>query len=94
VRGRKPHPKKWTGKRVEKMVTHLAYCITTQMFGTETIINGTVCGLENKQSTDEGGNCTDIPAEVTCKKCLAIMANPKHWRYRKYIVPTYGSKEV
>jgi hypothetical protein len=76
------------------VVTHLAYCVTTQKFGVETIVHGTVCGLENSLSISDDGNCTDIMSDVTCKKCLVIMANPKHWRHRKYIIPTYGNKEV
>jgi hypothetical protein len=62
------------------MVTHLNYVIETQ-YGN---VTGTVCGLENKLSTN-GTNSTHIHSEVTCKKCLKIMNDPKHWRNRKYI---------
>ncbi len=63
------------------MVTHLNYGIPNQYGGHTT---GTVCGRENRDS-DDGTNSTSAPAEVTCKLCLKIMANPKHWRHRKYI---------
>jgi hypothetical protein len=63
------------------MVIHLNYIKENQYGG---YITGTICGLENKLS-DDGTNSTSNHDEVTCKKCLAIMANPKHWRYRKYI---------
>ncbi len=66
------------------MVTHLNYGIETDKFGAKTCITGTVCGLENKLSTD-GTNSTSNHNEVTCKKCLAIMADSNHWRHRKYI---------
>ncbi len=66
------------------MVTHLAYCVPNSYGGHN---YGTVCGLSNEKSSDGffNTNRTDNSNEVTCKKCLAIMANPKHWRYQKYI---------
>jgi len=64
------------------MVKHLAYCIPNEYGGHNF---GTLCGLENRLSKENDGNRTDKQYEVTCKKCLAIMQNPNHWRYRKYI---------
>jgi hypothetical protein len=63
------------------MVTHLNYIITNS-YGVN--VTGTVCGLENKLSTD-GTNSTRILSEVTCKKCLKIINDSEHWRNRKYI---------
>lgn len=65
------------------MVTHLNYIRSNQYGGHTT---GTVCGRVNRESAD-GTNSTGDPAEVTCKLCLKIMQNPKHWRYRRYIAP-------
>lgn len=62
------------------MRIHLNYLIKRN----DTTITGTVCGLENKQSVD-GTNSTSFHDEVTCKKCLKIMSDAKHWRHRKYI---------
>jgi hypothetical protein len=64
------------------MVKHLAYCLPNQYGGHN---YGTVCGLENRACKDDGRNTTDKPDEVTCKKCLAIINNPNHWRHKKYI---------
>jgi hypothetical protein len=62
------------------MVIHFAYSIPNRYDGYN---YGTICGLENKKSVDI--NSTDIVTNVTCKKCLSILDNPNHWRYRKYI---------
>jgi hypothetical protein len=63
------------------MVVHLAYSIPNRYDGFN---YGTVCGLENKQSKDI--NATNIVLDVTCKKCLDIMKQTQHWRYKKYIL--------
>lgn len=63
------------------MKLHLNYLVPNQYGGYNT---GTVCGRENKQS-DDGTNSTHVHSEVTCKFCLTIMADEKHWRHRKYI---------
>jgi len=64
------------------MKIHLNYSIENSYGGYTT---GTLCGLENKKSTD-GTNSTDKKEHVTCLKCLKILNNPNHWRYRKLLV--------
>ena len=64
------------------MVTHLNYIRET---APDNFRTGTVCGLSNAQSKD-GTNSASDHSEVTCKKCLAIMSNPRHWAHRKYIL--------
>jgi hypothetical protein len=74
---------------MKMVVTHLNYGIKSNIFSESTFITGTVCGLENKLSTD-GTNSTSEHSEVTCKKCLRIMQDQKHWRHKKYITNNIG----
>lgn len=64
------------------MKTHFAVQTKT-VFGNGTLTT-TLCGRSNRQSTD-GFNSTAKAAEVTCEFCRKIMADPKHWRARKFL---------
>lgn len=64
------------------MKTHLNFMIPGITEGST--VTGTVCGREHSQSED-GTNSTDNPADVTCALCLKVIADPKHWRHRKYM---------
>lgn len=46
-------------------------------------LNTTLCGNMSGQSPD-GMNSAGLQ-ECTCKNCLKIFANAKHWRHRKYL---------
>lgn len=47
-------------------------------------ITGHLCGREH--SLNDGDNNSVLePAEVTCKVCAKIIADPKNWRHRKYL---------
>lgn len=62
---------------------HLAVSATAGIGGTWT---GTLCGFENAMSSDEGReDSTEHRDEVTCKICTKIIADPTHWRHRKYL---------
>jgi hypothetical protein len=63
------------------MKVHLAVSGKGTFGGT---ITTTLCGRMNKQSRD-GMNSSDERDEVTCGHCKAVLADPKHWRYRKYL---------
>lgn len=63
------------------MVIHLSYIKKNKYNGYNT---GTVCGLNNQKSID-GTNSTQNYKDVTCKKCLAIIANKNNWRHIKFI---------
>jgi hypothetical protein len=64
------------------MKTHLAVSKVSPFGGTLTT---TLCGNMSGKSVD--GMNSGEGHSVTCKNCLKIMADKKHWRYRKYLVP-------
>lgn len=64
------------------MKVHLAY--SRPGFTTDSIVTGHVCGREHS-GNDGDNNSTIEHSEVSCKLCLAVINNPKHWRHRKYI---------
>lgn len=66
------------------MKTHLSISYTSKAFGPDCHITSTLCGRESGKAED-GNNSEPDAAEVDCKLCLSIMADPKHWRHRKYI---------
>jgi len=48
------------------------------------IITTTLCGRSNRLS-DDIFNSTEKNNDVTCKFCIQIQNNVKHWRFRKYL---------
>jgi len=64
------------------MKIHLAFA--RPGFTKDSTITGHVCGREHS-ANDGDNNSTTNHAEVTCKLCLTVINNPKHWRHRKYI---------
>lgn len=63
------------------MIIHKAIQIKNTYDG---YITTTLCGRLNKLETD-GFNSEENDKLVTCKICLKIMNNEKHWRFRKYL---------
>lgn len=52
----------------------------------------TLCGRAHSEGDcDTGNNVSETEAEVTCKLCLNILAEPNHWRHRKYLKPSSSS---
>lgn len=45
---------------------------------------GTLCGFQSSHSQD-GANAETDHSKVSCKKCLAIMADSNHWRHRRFV---------
>lgn len=45
---------------------------------------GTLCGRESSES-DDGMNSDPKKSKVTCKRCIAIMADKTNWRNRRYL---------
>jgi len=63
------------------MVTHLAVDLKLR----DIHVVHTLCGRDNKNTSDGLYNSTDNKREVDCKLCIKILGNPRHWRYRKYL---------
>lgn len=63
------------------MKIHLAFSVANAFGGFTT---GHVCGREHSANYGDN-NVTCEHSEVTCKLCLKVLANPKHWRYRRYV---------
>jgi hypothetical protein len=64
------------------MKVHLA--VSRPGFTPDSFITGHLCGREHS-GNDGDNNSAITTAEVTCALCRAIIANPKHWRYRRYL---------
>jgi len=65
------------------MKLHLA--VSSPGFSPDSTVATTLCGLSNKTYKDDVCNCSTVWKDITCKKCLNIMHNPKNWKHRKYI---------
>lgn len=63
------------------MKVHLAFSVPNAFGG---FTSGHVCGREHSENDCENNVTTDSAA-VTCKLCLKVIADPKHWRHRKYV---------
>lgn len=51
-------------------------------------IHTTLCGrMHSGMDCDTDNNLTDNQKSVTCAVCEKILANPKHWRHRKFLSP-------
>jgi hypothetical protein len=66
------------------MKVHLAFSVLNAFGG---FTSGHVCGREHSKNDCEN-NVTEDHAAVTCKMCLAVIADPKHWKHRKYLKET------
>lgn len=75
------------------LVLHLAVERDTVFGGVPIHTTGTLCGRSNKRSEDVT-NSTEDRAEVTCQHCAAILANPKHWRFRRYLKQEIPAPEI
>lgn len=64
------------------MKVHLAFSV--RGFTPDSTITGHVCGREHRNNDCENNVTTDHAA-VTCKLCLAVIADPTHWRHKKYV---------
>jgi hypothetical protein len=60
--------------------THLAVC-KENGFGGHSY--GTLCGRESGETVER--NAENAESQITCKLCKSILANPMHWRYRKWL---------
>jgi len=63
------------------MKVHLAFSVPNAFGG---FTSGHVCGREHSDNDTEN-NVTTEHAAVTCKLCLKVIADPTHWRHRKYV---------
>ena len=51
-------------------------------------VHMTLCGrMHSKMDCDADNNLTDERGKVTCRNCEKIIANPKHWRHRRFLNP-------
>jgi hypothetical protein len=62
------------------MKTHLAVSKTTE----GRTITSTLCDFYSNKAED-GFNSTTDQNEVNCKRCMKIIAEPTHWRHRKFL---------
>lgn len=63
------------------MKVHLAFSVPNAFGG---FTSGHVCGREHSENDTEN-NVTTEHSAVTCKLCLKVIADPAHWRHRKYV---------
>lgn len=59
---------------------HLAVCKPNKYGGHN---YDTLCGRESGELAER--NAEDSEEQVTCKLCRQIMADPTHWRHRKWL---------
>lgn len=45
---------------------------------------GTLCGSQSQESKD-GTNAEASVDKVDCRNCKKIIADPTHWRHRRYL---------
>ena len=54
--------------------------------GDDVAVHITLCGrMHSKMNCDTDNNLTDDPGKVDCRVCAKIIANPKHWRHRRFL---------
>jgi hypothetical protein len=69
--------------------THLAVCKPNKWGGHQF---DTLCGRESGALDEK--NAEGAEAKVTCKICLAIIEDKKHWRHRKWLTPNAPAKRA
>lgn len=50
----------------------------------DSTVTGHLCGREHS-ANDGDNNSTCDQGAVDCALCLKVIADPKHWRHRRYI---------
>ena len=67
------------------MKIHLA---VISVNGDDVAVHMTLCGrMHIDMDCETDNNLTDDQEKVTCRVCAKIIANPKHWRHRKFLNP-------
>lgn len=65
------------------MKIHLA---VISVKGNDVAIHATLCGrMHSDMNCEVDNNLTDKREKVTCRVCKKIIADPRHWRHRRFL---------